>query len=563
MTFKRYVLIAISCLPGLFACAQSDTTVAAQQDSAAIVQADTLQDLPDFEVIEDRWRKIKPPPYELNVDGSILDPYNQNILKGDYPILGQNTFLVLTATSDNLLEAARAPTPSGVSALDPGSLEFFGRGERFFASANIKLGIELYQGDVAFRPRDWELKVTTVFNYNYVKFREHNAVNFNVKKGDHRGVGHVGFQELSVEKHLFDVSDRYDFVSLKLGIQPFGSDFRRFIFADYNLGARLLGSFANNRFQYNLIFLPMLEKETNSELNTVFDDREQDVLIANLYIQDFATLGYTTQFSFHYNHDKPTLHFDENGFPVRPAVIGNVRPHEITAYYLGWAGDGHFGRLNISHALYYAFGEDDFNSIAGRSIDLSAMMGALELSYDKDWMRFKASVFWASGDKDPMDDAGEGFDAILDQPFFAGGPFSYWNGQGIRLQGVGLVQKQSLLPSLRSSKIEGQANFVNPGLWLFNLGYDAELTPKFKALVNVNYLRFAYTSTLENFVNQPAIGNDIGFDCSLGLIYRPFLNNNSILSLGVSTLLPGEGFEDLYQTTDMQFAVFTSLVFTY
>ncbi len=537
-----------------------------KQDSAA-VKRDSVQTLPqelqDFETITDRWRDIKPPPYELNVEGRITDPYNQNVLKGDYPIIGQNTFLVLTATADNLFEAARTPTPSGVSTLEPERQSFFGQGEKYAVIENLKLSLEFYHGDVAYRPRDWEIRVASVFNFNYVNTRENNGVNINVKGGDDRSDNHLAFQELSFEKHLFNISDRYDFISLKAGIQRFGSDFRNFIFNDFNLGIRLFGNAASNRFQYNVIFLPMLEKETNSELNTVFDDREQDVLIANLYIQDFIRPGYTTQFSFHYNHDKPTKHFDENGFPVRPALIGSVRPHEINAYYVGWTGDGHFGGLNITHAFYEVFGDDDFNSIAGQSIGINARMAAVELSVDKDWMRFKCSAFWASGDKDPMDDKGEGFDAIIDQPIFAGGPFSYWNSQRIGLLGVGLVQKQSLLPSLRSNKFEGQANFVNPGLWLFNIGYDAEWTPKLKTVINVNYLRFAYTRTLAVFLNQPAIGNDIGLDYSLGILYRPFLNNNAIISLGVAALTPMDGFRDIYESSQTQFSLFTSLILTY
>jgi len=528
-----------------------------KQDSTG---ADTTK---DFEPIIDRWRDIKTPPYELNVEGGLHDPYNQNVLKGDYPIIGQNTFLVLTATADNGFEAVRVPTPSGVSTLDLRSEGFFGRGGRLLVNENLKLSVELYHGDAAFRPRDWELKVTSVFNFNYIDGRENNLVNINVRRGDNRDDSHFGFQELSFEKHLFDLSDRYDFMSFRAGIQRFSSDFRGFVFSDFNLGARLFGNLHSNRIQYNIIFLPMLEKDTNSELNTIFDDRFQDVFIANVYFQDLLTLGYTGQLSFHYNKDKPTTHFDENGFPVRPAVVGNVKPHEIKAYYLGWTGDGHFGRINLSHAFYQVFGDDSFNSLAGQSIDINARMAALELSVDVDWMRFKTSMFWSSGDPDPMDGSGEGFDAIIDQPFFAGGPFSFWNSQGIRLLGVGLVQKQSLLPSLRSSKIEGQSNFVNPGLWLFNAGYDAELTPELKAVVNINYLRFAYTASIENFVNQPVIGNEIGIDYGLGVIYRPLLNNNVILALGVSALTPFDGFKDIYESSQTLLSVFSSLILTY
>ena len=121
-----------------------------------------------------------------------------------------------------------------------------------------------------------------------------------------------------------------------------------------------------------------------------------------------------------------------------------------------------------------------------------------------------------------------GFDAIFDDPNFVGGQFSFWNRNGIRLTqtGVGLVQPNSLLPSLRSSKIQGQANFVNPGIFIYNAGVDVEVTQRIKAVFNVNYLRFHRTEPLEYVLFQNRIRHDIGFDYSLGVAYRPFLINN-------------------------------------
>jgi len=165
--------------------AQDTTKV--KQDSVK-VQPNKLQ---HFEPIPDRWRDIKPPPYELNVEGKWYDPYNQNILKGDYPIIGQDVFFVLTATADNLFEYSRVPTPSGISTFQPQSEDFFGRGERSFISEFAKITLELYKGDAAFRPRDWELKATTVFNLNYINNRENNNVNINVRKGDNRTDSHI------------------------------------------------------------------------------------------------------------------------------------------------------------------------------------------------------------------------------------------------------------------------------------------------------------------------------------------------------------------------------------
>lgn len=546
----------------------------APRDSAAVKKEKTKPPAPagkrdkkplpkDFEPISDRWRDIKTPPYERNVEGRWYDPYNQNLLKGDYPILGQNTFLLLTATADNLAEVSRLPTPSGVSSVGMQRGQFFGQGERFLSLNNLRLSVELYRGQVAFRPRDWEIRVTPVFNFNYLALLENNGVNVNVRRGANRTDRQLAFQELFAEKRLFTLSDNFDFASFRGGIQRFSSDFRSFIFSDFNLGARLFGSFHSSRYQYNLAYFYLLEKDTNSELNTVFQDRQQAVAVANLYRQDLFTLGYTGQLSFHFNYDRPSIYFDTNGFPVRPAVIGTVQPHAIKAYYLGWTGDGHWGRFNVSHAFYQVFGRDTFNQLANRPITINAQMAALELSLDQDWKRYRVSAFYASGDPQPMDNVGQGFDTIVDQTAFAGGPFSFWNLQTIRLMGVNLVGKNSLLPSLRGSKLEGQANFVNPGLLLFNLAMDAELTPKLKLILNGNYLRFVNTLSVQQFINQARINNDLGIDYGLGLIYRPFLNNNAIFTLSATALTPLSGFSSIYQSSQTLFSVFTSLIFTY
>ena len=562
LVFAAFALCVMFGASASFAQSHADTT--GDTSAAADTTSETpAPEVPHFVPIPDRWTGIKPPPYELNVEGHWYDPYNQNKLKGDFPILGQNTFMILTASVQSIFEAVRAPTPGGISTAQPNSEPFFGRDEIIFSNETARFTFELYHGDAAFRPRDWEIKITAVGNLNYLNLRENNGVNINVRKGDNRTDHHFAFEELSFEKHLFNLNHNYDFVSLRAGIQKFNSDFRGFIFEDYNLALRLFGNAGSNKYQYNLAYFNMLEKETNSELNTVFDDRKQDVIIANVYKQDFMRLGYTALFSFHYNNDKASSHFDENGVPVRPAVLGDVRPHEIKAYYLGWAGDGHLGRLNITHALYYVFGTDDFNSLAGRAVNINAQMAALELSVDKDWMRFKVSAFYASGDSDPADNSAGGFDAIIDRPFFAGGPFSYWNLVGLRLQGVGLVHKLSILPTLRSNKFEGQANFVNPGLILLNVGYDGELTTKLKTAINVSYLSFAHTEPLQNFLNQPNIGREIGLDYSLGFIYRPFLNNNALFTLSAAALTPFTGFIDIYDTKTTQFALAASLTLTY
>ena len=525
-----------------------------------------------FVPIPDRWR-VGWPRYERYpgaphegpyVRGHWWDPYNLSALKGDYPVLGQHTFFVFTAQSDTLLEGRRLPTPSDVSSARPDSAGFFGRGEQFFLEQNFRLSVELFHGNAAFKPRDWELRATPVFNVNYLRTEENGVVNIDPRHGTDRLDGHIALQELFGDLKLADVSPYYDTVNLRTGIQGFTSDFRGFVFSDFDPGVKLSGNYAANRTQWNLAYFRPLEKDTNSGLNTVFSDRAQDVVVANLTRQDLIWPGYAGQASVQYSADQKSRHFDENGFLVRPANIGDSAPHEIRVGYLGWTGEGHIQRVGVSHAFFEAVGRDSHNSIARRGQDINAQMAALEVSYDRDWLRFKSSFFWASGDGNPEDGTARGFDAIVDNPLFAGGPFSFWQRQGIKLTGtnVNLVNRFSLLPDLRSSKDEGQANFVNPGIFIFNLGVSGRLTPKLSFDANVNYLRFQDPAVVRLVLLQRDVGSDIGVDYSIGFRYRPLLIDNIIAVLGIGALTPLDGFHDIYGGRTL-FQAFGALTLTY
>jgi hypothetical protein len=504
---------------------------------------------PEFVPLPDRW-SIPYPDSPRLVKGGPLDPYNQNVLKGDRPVIGDSVYLVLGATLDLPLEIRGLPVGSGVSTADPGSLEFFGSGRQLFTTPRAFVSAELFQGQTAFRPRSWALKATGAFDLNYLRVEEQNLVNPDPREGRTRRREDVALEEAYGELKLKDLSPAYDFVSLRAGIQPFISDFRGFVFSDQNLGARLFGNAASNRWQYNAAFFDLLEKETNSELNT-FERREQQVAVANVYRQDFLARGYTLSLSYHWSRDHDSVHYDANDFLVRPAKIGSSQPHEVEAHYAGFAGDGHLGRINLSHAFYWVFGTDSLQPIEGRPLDVSAQMAALELSLDRDWARVRLSGFFASGDDDPRDGKGRGFDAVYDNPNFAGGPFSFWARSGIALTQTGVLLKApgSLLPSLRANKFEGQASYVNPGLLLFGTGLDLQLTPKLRASLNANYLRFHETGALSFLLFQPGIRKDIGVDLGGGLFYRPLLSENIVVLAGFAGLFSGKGFDDLYSST--------------
>ena len=492
------------------------------------------------------WKRYAKPGEFPYTRGKWWDPFNLNRLKGDRPLWGQ-TFLNFTFTSDTFFDGRRLPLPSPPSSAQPGSEEFFARGEQIFFSQTFRFSFDLFRGDTAYRPFDWRVRVSPAVSLNYLNTRERGVVNIDVREGTNRPDAHFGLQEAFFEAKLRDLSPNFDFLSVRAGTQIFSSDFRGFLFVEEQPGIRLFGNLRSNRFEYNLAYFFLLEKDTNSGLNT-FDQRHQQVFVANFYWQDFHWPGYTMQFSLHYSKDDSSFKFDKNDFLVRPAPIGAVEPHDVRVGYLGWTGNGHIGRLNISHAFYQAVGDDDLNPLAGRRLNLNAQMAAVELSVDKDWARFKGSFFFASGDSDPRDGDGRGFDAIVDFPAFAGGLFSLWNRQGIRLTGTGvaLVNPNSLLPSLRPSKEQGQANFVNPGLFLFNGGADFELTPQLRSVINVSWLRFHHTQPLELLLFQAPIRENIGLDSSLGLQYRPPLTDNIVITGGLAFLTPAGGLKDIY-----------------
>ena len=528
------------------------------------------EDLP----VRDRWRLMKSLgllPYEP------LDPYNPNVVKGDLPVLehllGEEWFFNMSAISDSLLESRKLPTPVGAqSSLNPGANGTFGRGRSTVFAETAIVSLALIKGNTTFKPPEYEFRFVPVFNFNRVMTQEVRAVNINPAFGTDRNDNFVGVQELFVDKHLRNVSPRYDFDSLRVGIQPFTADFRGFLFLDQPFGVRLFGNRDNNLWQYNAAWFRRLEKDTNSGLNDVGKRlRADDVFVFNLYRQDSLVPGFTTQGIVLYNRnregDRPDL-YNANGFLERPAVFGTGRGHNYDVTYLGLNGDGHFGRWNLTASAYYAVGTDDRGMISGQKERIGAYFGAAELSRDFSWVRLRASALYASGDKDPYDSKAGGFDAVLENPQFAGADTSYWIRQSIPLIGGGgtaLSIRNGVLASLRSSREFGQSNFTNPGLHLLGVGADFDVSPRMRVISNVNYLEFDNLSTLAVLRNQQLHSTRIGTDVSVGLQYRPHFTQNIVLNASIAALLPGKGLRELYGNAvdGTQYSALINLLLTF
>jgi hypothetical protein len=543
------------------------------------VPLDEVQQDNYFVPVADRWRLGFPPwdrydkghpllddyPY---VEGRWWDPYTQHYLKGDYPILGQHVFLNITGISQSIFDGRQLPTdtPFLQALTNPLPEKFFSRSDQFLYRQFFRLSADLFHGDAGFKPVDWRIRITPVFNINFLAVNQQTIPNPDLHSESSRGRTFLAMEEWFFEYKLADLSSDYDFLSVRAGSQFFVSDFRGFLFSDTNRAVRLFGTQDSNRDQFNLAYFRQADKDTNSTLNS-YNDRGQDVVIANFYRQDYIWPGYTALWSLHYNHDSPNFHTDTNGAIVRPDPDGALRPHEINVAYLGWGGSGHIGPINIMNQFYWALGRDSFNPLGNRPQTIDAQFAALELSYDYDWARFRTSFLWASGERRPTGGQATGFDSIFENPTFAGGNFGYWQRQPIKLDGVSLKGLESLLPDLRSSKPQGQTNFNNPGLLLLNLGLDVELTPKIRITNNANFLWFDDTAVFQTFLHQSEVHHAIGLDLSTGIEYRPLLNNNVIWRFGLATLLPGQGFEDIYNRVHGEVnplvAGFVDLIFSF
>ena len=562
------------------------------QDNEGAIRAPPPQAWPTDSVpIPDRWRLMQTlaPVIGADVDravnASILDPYRQNTYKGDrpidrskvpwLPIKGDDWFFVVNAISDSVYEPRTFPIPVGVQTTeDPQRLDVFGDEFSQVFSQTFIAGAALLKGSTAYMPPAIEYRVTLAYNVNYVTVPEKRVLFVEPSKGTTRLDQFLGVQEAFVDYHFkqFDNS-RFDFFSIRAGIQPIQSDFRGFLFQDQQLGVRLFGNRDNNRFQFNLGAFWRLEKDTNSGLNAVLQTPRDDfVFMANAYRQDFLVPALTSQVTVVYNRNREAddIQIDDNGFPVRPALLGTLRGRDYDVVYLGYNADGRIGRINLTASAYWALGEDRNNFFTDRPADINAQFAAIEASYDKDWMRFRLSALYASGDSDPYDDTEGGYDAIFENPIFAGADTSYWIRQTIPFAGggraVSVNNRNGILNSLRPSKEQGQSNFNNPGTMLLGVGADFDLTPEFRLTANANHLWFENTATIQALRNEGSIPKEIGWDLSAAAIWRPKATQNIVFRLSAAALLSGDGFDDLFTNlgnTGEYYSVLANVILTY
>lgn len=521
-----------------------------------------MQDYPSIVAVPDRWRIVDALGYPQN----LLDPYNRNVLKADKPIF-RDWFFNLGLISDTVYQNQEVVTPQGgVSTTAAGAYGPFAASHQQIFSQSAAAEFTLIKGDTVFKPPDFQLKVEPVFDYNYAKVRPLEVIDTDPREGNTRSDNFVGLQSAFAEMRVHDVNEKFDFDSVRVGIQPFSTDFRGFLFQDDQLGVRLFGTRGNNLFQYNIAYFRLIEKDTNSGLNDIGTSlRKDDVIALNLYSQDNPVAGFTSQGTVVYNRDREgdQVHYNTDGFIVRPAPLGLERPRDYDVVYLGYNGDGHFGRWNLTASLYYAMGTDRKGTFVDQNERISAGFAAFEVSRDFDWIRPRLSLLYATGDHNPYDKTETGFDAIRDNPQFAGADSSYWIRQAVPLVGgggVNIAGQNNILNSLRSSQDEGQSNFANPGIGLVGVGGDFDLLTQLRVSVNANSLFFADPQIIAIARNQAFSQHFIGEDVSVSFTYRPLDTQNIVLRTSYAQLITAGASNELFDTGNPGYFLFNLIL---
>ena len=520
-----------------------------------------------YNAVPNRWALSQPDYRRYTKKGEYLytrsrwfDPFNRNRFKGDQPIwpalLGQQTFLNVTASAESFFDGRRVPSPSNVSTARTRQQRILRRRRTSFLRSDLPLHLRSIS-----RRRIFQAGRLAHSHHSRTQPQQSQRPRTRHRQPRrsrrHQPLRHpLGLQEAFVEDKLADLSPNYDFVSVRAGIQQFNADFRGFLFVDEQPAVRIFGNLHSDRIEYNAAYFNFLEKNTNSGLNSTFAPPPSASRSRRMFISRTSSSPATPpNLSARWNKDDGVVHYDDNGFLVRPAPIGNVinqNPgagpisHGIRLGYFGWLGSGHIRRVNLTHAFYQAVGEDTLiPSPVAQSHQRATRRG--EFSYDRDWIRYRVSTFYTSGDANPRKRRARGFDSIVELPNFAGGLFSFWNREGIRLTGSAAPAHFSWQFDSRPArgKEERPGHFHEAGIFLANAGADFDITPKLKGFANVNFLRFERTKALEDLLFQSPIRHTIGTDF-LAVEYRPPLSENIVLTGGASLCSPVRACKEIY-----------------
>ncbi len=488
----------------------------------------------EVRAVATRWRTLDLEGHPELTYGT-LNPYQQNILKADYPIAGA-WFLEVNALNTAVYKSRRNLDFSNVFAdqIAAGTLNYVDHNS--FYAENLVFGAEIRRHDDTFVPSPFRLRINGVADY------KHNINAFNAGSD-----GNAHLFDAFADIRLADFGhDNFDLLFLRGGIQGFRSDFHGLVFNDVGLGGRLFGEAKKNRLRYDVAWFKLFRKNGVSGFIDFSQPSRQQVVIGRLTWEDFLVPGWNSEWSVHYNRDHRKL-------------AGSSETADLDTVYLGAAFNGHVGRWIFNPAFYLVTGTAEHLD-AGVLVenDVLGWMGLLDLRYPLDFWTFRLGYLYASGDANGSNSRDSGFDAISDGVVLFGGPLSYWVGENIKFGRGDFLRGNSLFPSLRG--VNEPANHINPGLQAVNAGADFTVSPRVQLSGNVNYLRFVETGSYTNRV--VIIDRNAGVEFNFFIRWKPFLrqlNENIVLDNGFAILHPLAGLEGAFQSDRTVFSTFTAL----
>ena len=229
--------------------------------------------------------------------------------------------------------------------------------------------------------------------------------------------------------------------AIRVGIQPFSFDFRGFLFQDQQLGVRLFGNRDNNRFQYNLAAIWRLEKDTNSRPQQHPPDAAQRLDPPRQPLPPGFPVRRPDQPGEPHLEHQPRARRDRGRRQRLPGPPGADRQSARAQLRrrLSRLQRRRPDRPDQPHrlGLRRCSAGTGTTSSPARPAKIRSFFLAAEPSYDFNWIRLRGAALFASGDGDPFDDVEGGFDAIFENPIFAGADTSYWIRQTIPFAGGG------------------------------------------------------------------------------------------------------------------------------
>ncbi len=137
--------------------------------------------------------------------------------------------------------------------------------------------------------------------------------------------------------------------------------------------------------------------------------------------------------------------------------------------------------MNLTASAYCALGATTSNSSSRSAAPtIRACFAAAEPSRDFDWIRVRGSALYRSGDNDPYDGKATGFDAIFENPQFAGADTSYWIRQAMPLSAAAAWRCPGATACSACARRRTRASRTStiPGSMLLGVGADFDLTPR-------------------------------------------------------------------------------------